>query len=171
MRTIANEVKTQYFKIGKLLRRWFAQIFHFENINSFISPRGFFVSFFVLLLLAGVAKARVPIDRCALAATARPDRGCGLARRPEPCSIGGSHKCFPSSNSSGCRPKLRASSPRRAQAFIASRGPERDSVSGVPRQVVDAFYQIRFGHLELEPDTLEAINDGLDALELRLKSP
>ena len=60
MRTIANEVKSQYMKMGSRLRKWFARIFHFENINSFISPRGFFVSFFVLLLFAGVAKVVVP---------------------------------------------------------------------------------------------------------------
>ena len=48
MRTIAKEMKDQYMKMGKRLRKWFARIFHFENISSFISVRGFFVSFFVL---------------------------------------------------------------------------------------------------------------------------
>ena len=60
---------------------------------------------------------------------------------------------------------------RRAQEFISARGPQSDSVSDVPREVVDAFYRIRFGHLQLEPESLEAINNRLDALELRLKSP
>ena len=60
---------------------------------------------------------------------------------------------------------------RRAQDFIAAQGPQSDSVADVPREVVDAFYRIRFGHLQLEPESLEAINSRLDALELQLKSP
>ena len=60
---------------------------------------------------------------------------------------------------------------RRAQDIHLRAGPESDPVSGVPRDVVDAFYRVRFGHLQLEPETLETINNGLDALELRLKSP
>ena len=58
----------------------------------------------------------------------------------------------------------------RAQKFLSARGAESNSVSGVPREVVDAFYQVRFGHLQLEPESLETIDDRLDALEMRLKS-
>ena len=38
-------------------------------------------------------------------------------------------------------------------------------------EVVEAFYRIRFGHLQLKPESLEAINGRLDALEMRLKGP
>jgi hypothetical protein len=40
----------------------------------------------------------------------------------------------------------------------------------VPQQVVDAFYRVRFGHLELEPASLQNLNDRLDALEASLAS-
>ncbi len=36
--------------------------------------------------------------------------------------------------------------------------------------MVNAFYQIRFGHLLLEPESLETIDNQIDALELSLKS-
>jgi hypothetical protein len=44
-------------------------------------------------------------------------------------------------------------------------------MADVPRQVVDAFYRVRFGHLEIEPDSLKQLDARLDALETSLKSP
>ena len=35
-------------------------------------------------------------------------------------------------------------------SFLAGRGPTTQPVADVPQQVVDAFYRVRFGHLELE---------------------
>ena len=59
----------------------------------------------------------------------------------------------------------------RAQKVLSAQGQQSDSVADVPREVVDAYYRIRFGHLQLEPESLEAINGRLDALEMRLKAP
>ena len=59
----------------------------------------------------------------------------------------------------------------RAHKFLTAQGPQSDPVANVPREVVEAFYRIRFGHFQLEPDYLDALNGRLDALELRLKSP
>jgi protein-glutamine gamma-glutamyltransferase len=170
MRTIANEVKRQYMKMGARLRQWFARIFHFENVNSFISPRGFFVSFFVLLLLVGVGKVLARLTqhllrslRGAVADSASLSPSTLFYRRLAQMLSEVELKRLPS--------ETQGEFARRAQVFISAGGPQSDSVATVPHEVVDAFYRIRFGHLPLEPEVLETINDRLDALELRLKSP
>jgi protein-glutamine gamma-glutamyltransferase len=170
MRTIANEVKSQYMKLGSRLRKWFGRIFHFENINSFISPRGFFVTFFVLLLFVGVAKVVFRLTqpllrslRGAVADSASLSPGTLFYRRLAQMLSEVELERLPS--------ETQGEFARRAQVFISAGGPQSDLVSSVPREVVDAFYRIRFGHLQLEPEILEAINNRLDALELRLKSP
>ncbi len=69
------------------------------------------------------------------------------------------------------RRRPRASSRVRAHKFLTGQGPLTQPVADVPRQVVDAFYRVRFGHLELEPASLEELDARLDALETSLKSP
>jgi hypothetical protein len=169
MRTIASEIKTRFANMGLQLRKWFARIFRFEDINSFISPRGFFVSFFVLLLLAGVAKLasnwvrrmvrslRGPIPDSALLIS-----GTLFYRRLTQMLAEAKLERLPTETQSEFA--------GRAQKVISARGEENNSVSGIPGEVVDAFYQVRFGHLHLQPNSLETIDDRLDALEMRLKS-
>jgi hypothetical protein len=41
-------------------------------------------------------------------------------------------------------------------------------VAQVPQQIVEAFYRVRFGHLELEPASLQELDARLDALEASL---
>jgi hypothetical protein len=168
MRTIASEIKTRFVNMGAQLRRWFARIFHFENIESFISPRGFFVSFFVLLLLAGAVKVgsdwfrrmvrslRGPIPDSALLVS-----GTLFYRRLTEMLAELELERLPTETQSEFA--------NRAQEFLSARGAEGNSVSDIPREVVDAFYQVRFGHLQLEPESLETIDNRLDALETRLK--
>ncbi len=168
MRTIASEIKTRFVNLGAQLRRWFANIFHFENIESFISPRGFFVSFFVLLLLAGAVKVgsdwfrrmvrslRGPIPDSALLIS-----GTLFYRRLTEMLAELELKRLPTETQSEFA--------NRAQQYLSARGAEDNSVSDIPREVVDAFYQVRFGHLQLEPESLETIDNQLDALETRLK--
>jgi hypothetical protein len=57
----------------------------------------------------------------------------------------------------------------RAGRFLTGQGPATQSVAEVPQQVVDAFYRVRFGHLELEPASLQELDARLDALEASLK--
>jgi hypothetical protein len=59
---------------------------------------------------------------------------------------------------------------RRARTFLTSRGSATQTVCGVPQEVVDAFYRVRFGHLELEPAHLAELNTQLDSLESSLKN-
>jgi hypothetical protein len=44
-------------------------------------------------------------------------------------------------------------------------------VAEVPRKVVDAFYRVRFGHLDLDPKTLEELEQSLDSLQKYLNTP
>ena len=172
MRTIAKEIKDQYLKMGSRIRRWFARIFHFENVSSFISVRGFFVSFLIGLFLVGAGKARVPVDAAPVALAARSEPWTRVLMQPGTLfyrrlaqMLGGARA------RAGTERKPRANSPSAPRKFISAGGPQSESVADVPGEVVDAFYRIRFGHLQLEPESLEAINSRLDALELRLKSP
>ena len=48
----------------------------------------------------------------------------------------------------------------RAHKFLTGQGRSRRPVADVPQQVVDAFYRVRFGHLELEPGSLEELDAG-----------
>jgi hypothetical protein len=57
----------------------------------------------------------------------------------------------------------------RAYKFLIGQGPSTQPVADVPQQVVDAFYRVRFGHLELEPALLDELDLRLDALEASLK--
>ena len=146
MRTIANEVKTQYVNMRSQFRNWFAKIFHFENIDSFISPRGFFVSFFVLLLLAGVAKGFYRLSlrllrslRGPIADAASFSPGTLFYRRLTQVLAQIDLERMPN--------ETQGEFARRAQKVLSARGSGSDSVSDIPGDVVNAFYQIRFGHL------------------------
>jgi hypothetical protein len=59
---------------------------------------------------------------------------------------------------------------RRASGFLTGRNTGEEPVADVPPQVVDAFYHIRFGHRDIDPDTLRQLESRLDALEESLKS-
>jgi hypothetical protein len=58
---------------------------------------------------------------------------------------------------------------RRAALFLGTRGPETEPVAEVPGMIVDAFYRVRFGHLELPAQTLHHLEQRLDALDHSLK--
>jgi protein-glutamine gamma-glutamyltransferase len=157
-------------KMGKWLRKWFAGLFHFQDISAFISLRGFFVSFIVLTVAAGLAILlyRLTLRLLAWLRGPTPDAtsltlGTLFYRRLAQMLSEIDLERTPT--------ETQGEFALRAHKFLTAQGPQSDSVSDVPREVVEAFYRIRFGHLQLEPDILEALNGRLDALELRLKSP
>ena len=59
---------------------------------------------------------------------------------------------------------------RRATVFLTARGSNTEAVADVPRLVVDAFYRVRFGHLDLSQPALSQLETRLDALEANLKA-
>lgn len=44
-------------------------------------------------------------------------------------------------------------------------------LEGIPQMVVDAFYQIRFGSITLDPDRLSQMDDRLNVLERQIRQP
>jgi protein-glutamine gamma-glutamyltransferase len=58
---------------------------------------------------------------------------------------------------------------RRATVFLTGRGSGTEDVADVPRLVIDAFYRVRFGQLDLSPDDLKHLETRLDALEASLR--
>ncbi len=170
MRTIAKEIKDQYLKMGSRIRRWFANIFHFENVSSFISVRGFFVSFLIGLFLVGAGKVVFRLMQPLLGWLRGPSPDSG-SLQPGILFYRRLAQMLGELELERAPSETQGEFARRAQEVISAGGPQSESVKDVPGEVVDAFYRIRFGHLQLEPESLEAISNRLDALELRLKSP
>jgi hypothetical protein len=56
----------------------------------------------------------------------------------------------------------------RAGKLLNSQGQPTQALADVPKEVVDAFYRVRFGHLELAPASLAELDSRLDALEASL---
>jgi hypothetical protein len=156
----------EFDKIRTKLRR----LLHFPDARSLISVRGFVVAFVTLLLAAGlgglvykfiqrvVRILRGPDpDGDALSAGAATYRRLallladyGLERPP---------------------PETQEEFARRAGVFLAARGSgDAEAVADVPRAVVEAFYRVRFGHLELSLATVGELEGRVDALEQSLRN-
>jgi hypothetical protein len=170
MRMMIKEVRAQYVKLGQWLRKWFANLFHFRDVSAFISIRGFVVSFVILTLAAGLAQLAFRMGRrffLWMRGTRRDatslTAGIFFYRRLVQMLAAYDLVRSPAETQSEFA--------RRANTFLAGQGPLTQEVADVPRQVVDAFYRVRFGHLELEPASLEELDARLDALEASLKSP
>jgi protein-glutamine gamma-glutamyltransferase len=170
MRTMITEVRTKYRELGGRLRNWLAFLFHFPDFSSFISIRGFAVSFVGLVLLAGVIHSAYRGVRAILARLRGPGTVAGslfagiLFYRRLTQMLGELDlvRAPAETQNEFCL---------RAQKFLSRQGPLTQDVADVPRQVVDAFYRVRFGHLDLEPQSLEELDARLDALEACLKNP
>jgi protein-glutamine gamma-glutamyltransferase len=170
MRTIAREMKERYTDTVKSLKKWFARLFHFPDINSFISIRGFFVVFFVGVLSVGFAKLLLLLIQPML----RRLRGPAL---DDACLSGGTsfYRRFAlilaEIDLERTPTETQGEFALRVYEFLSAQGHQSDSIADVPQEVVDAFYRIRFGHVLLQSESLEALDSRLDALELCLKGP
>jgi hypothetical protein len=169
MRQMSNWVKEKYLEMGKLAQRGFARLFRFENIGAFVSIRGFVVAFLAGCLLAGVGKLSIGLGRWIL----RWFRGPG----DESTSLTAGILFYRRLTQLLSQLELERSPAEtqgefasRAARLLADRGQSEPSVAEVPQQVVEAFYRVRFGHLELEPASLEALDARLDALEASLST-
>ena len=56
----------------------------------------------------------------------------------------------------------------RAGKLLTGQGLPAQAVADVPKEVVDAFYRVRFGHLELPSTSLAELDSRLDELEASL---
>ena len=169
MRSMIEFVKDKWMQVGAWIKKWFTSMFHFQDVTAFISIRGFFVSFFMLTVLAGLvhvvflsAKRLLrwlhgpPVE-----STARP-AGHLFYRRLAQLLAQYDLERTPAETQSEFAV--------RAHKFLIGKGPLTQQMADVPRQVVDAFYRVRFGHLDIEPDSLQELDARLDALEASLKS-
>jgi hypothetical protein len=169
MREIMRLVMEKYIQIGKWIRRWFALLFHFPSVSAFISIRGFVVSFVVLTLLAGAGYVSRQIGIRFLRWLRGPQAdmtsltaGILFYRRLAQLLMHYNLERTPAETQSEFA--------GRASKFLATKGLLADGLAEVPQQVVEAFYRVRFGHLELEPASLDELDRRLDALENRLNS-
>jgi transglutaminase-like putative cysteine protease len=169
MRQMSNWVKEKYLEMGRLAQRGFARLFRFENIGAFISIRGFVVAFLTGCLLVGVGKLSIGLGRWIL----RWFRGPG----DESTSLTAGILFYRRLTLLLSQLELERSPAEtqgefasRASRLLAGRGQTEHSVAEVPQQVVEAFYRVRFGHLELEPASLDELDARLDALEASLST-
>jgi transglutaminase-like putative cysteine protease len=170
MREMIKVVREKWTQVGEWIKTWLTFLFHFRDVTAFVSIRGFIVSFFVLILLAAFAylvfllTKRVlrwlhgpTVDSTSLTA------GILFYRRLVQLLAEYELERTPAETQSEFAV--------RAHKFLIAKGPLTQGMADVPRQVVDAFYRVRFGHLEIEPDSLQQLDARLDALETSLKSP
>ena len=143
-------------------RLW--KLLTFPSIKSFASRRGFVVSFVMLLILLGFARLIAALIRRVY----RWHRG--LESESDLIAIGTAHyrRLAALLARYGLeRPPAETHEEfaRRATLYLAGRGANGEEVSDVPRLVVEAFYQSRFGQLPISDDRLKTIEERLDALE------
>jgi transglutaminase-like putative cysteine protease len=170
IRYTVREVRRGYATLWTWIRGAFARLFNFKNISSFISIRGFFVSFIILSLIALLGRLLAWLVRRLLRLWRGPDdesagltagilfyrrlvqllAACDLERTPA---------------------ETQHEFAVRACRFLATQGGPTQAVADVPQRVVDAFYQVRFGHLDLDPETTNALETKLDLLQSHLPRP
>jgi hypothetical protein len=170
MRQMINWVRDKYLQMGRLMRRGLAALFNFQDISAFISIRGFVVSFIVLSVLAGLVHLSISLGRRVIRWFRGPQddatsltAGILFYRRMAQLLSRLELVRTPS--------ETQGEFAARASRVLAGRGQQEQSVAEVPPQVVEAFYRVRFGHLELEPASLQRLNTQLDALEASLSQP
>jgi transglutaminase-like putative cysteine protease len=169
IRNLVEEARRGFQMIGQALHTTAAGLFGFRDFAAFISVRGFFVSFILLLALAGLVRGILwgwwraiawyrgnREDSASLSASQLFYRrltqllaGLGLERPAAETQ-------FEFAN--------------RASAFLTGRGASTAGVADVPPLVVAAYYSVRFGHSELKPGALERLERRLDALEASLNA-
>jgi hypothetical protein len=169
MRQMVREIQTQYGKLGGWLKKGFKFLFHFPDVSSLISIRGFLVTFIACCLLAGLAHLGIRLARVVVRWLRGPEldttsRSAGLLFYRRLAQLLAEHEL------NRAPAETQSEFARRARTFLTSQGPAAQTVCGVPQQVVDAFYRVRFGQLELEPAYLAELDGQLDSLESSLKN-
>lgn len=172
-RILAREAQNGFRIMGQWLRKESAQVrkwVRFEERVDLFSVRGFVVAFAGCLLIVATARAAIwlaarlihwyrgPIED-ATALT----RGAAHYRRLARLLAGFGLERPPAET-----PEEFA---RRATLYLTGNGSLTEAVAEVPRDVVDAFYRVRFGHLDLPPADIARIEARLDALEATLNAP
>jgi hypothetical protein len=146
------------------------RLFDFKTIGSFISIRGFIVTFImgsllvlVVKLLTWAIRRLVRWWRGPTEDTAALTAGILFYRRLAQLLSG--YELERTAAETQNEFALRAS------RFLTTQGPRIQAAAAVPEKVVRAFYRVRFGHQDLDTDTLLELEQDLDLLQDRLSSP
>jgi hypothetical protein len=169
LRALAVEARAGFQMMGEAVQTVVTDLLHFRNVKSLISIPGFLISFAALLLLVGLIRVGLWLWRWGL----RWYRGAD----PESTSLLAGAVFYRRlahllAEYGLERPpaETQAEFARRATIFLTGRGSSTEALADVPRLVVDAFYRVRFGHLDLTPADLSHLEARLDALEASLRS-
>ncbi|WP_246196458.1 DUF3488 and transglutaminase-like domain-containing protein [Aquisphaera giovannonii] len=167
--TVVKAVREGYATIWAWMKQTFARLFDFKTWGSFISVKGFVVTFLLGTLLVLVGKLAGWLFGKALAWWRGPqDDAAGLTagilfyRRL--AQLLAEYELFRSPAETQGEFALRAS------RFLGGRGIEAQAMASVPSRVVGAFYRVRFGGHELGADTLAELEGELDLLEERMRN-
>ncbi len=168
IRDLWEAAQNGFAVMGDQLKRAFQWLTDFPSPAAFFSVKGFFVSFFVMLVSVGaffivqrlwsllVPRLRGPSDDNAdstgmftiYARLARVLAEYGFERPPAET------------------PQEFA---RRAAELLRHRDDNGSELAEIPKLVVSAFYQARFGGLALGQDVLDQLEQRIDTLEFRLR--
>ena len=163
-------LRENYNKLVALTKKGFAILFRFQDISAFISWRGGIVTFLAGVLLVGIVHLAYRLGRLILRWFRGQDvdstsltAGILFYRRLTQLLAQLELERTPA--------ETQGEFAVRAGKFLTGQGLPAQSVAEVPQEVVDAFYRVRFGHLELDPASLEELDARLDALEASLDQP
>jgi hypothetical protein len=169
IRITIQEVRKAYGQLWNWSKKGFVHLFNFQSISAFISIKGFFVTFIVLSLVAMMGKLAISVgkrlvrwwrgptnDSAGLTAgilfyrrLAQMLAECDLERTPA---------------------ETQNEFALRASRFLTGQGAQTQAVADVPQKIVEAFYRVRFGHRDLDPNTLKDLEENLDLLQSHLST-
>ncbi len=169
IKELAGEARNGFATMAEWAHAALGRLLHFRDIESFVSIRGFFVSFVGLLLLAGLCRAGAWLVRRCFRWLGGADRR-DAARSPGVAFYRRLAQLLAEFGLDRPPAETQHEFARRAAVFLTGRGSSTETVADVPGQVVASFYRVRFGHSELPPGTLKHLEVQLDALEACLRA-
>ncbi len=171
-RALANKARDGFSIMGQWFSRTFTQVrkwLQFEERADLFSFRGFVIAFAGGLILVGAARAMFWVARALIR------RYRGPVEDASALTIGAAQyrrlaRVLSSFGLERPPAETQEEFARRATLFLTGQGSSTEAVADVPRVVVDAFYRVRFGHLDLAPNDVALVEDRLDALEATLSA-
>jgi transglutaminase-like putative cysteine protease len=169
VRQLANEATQGFGVINRFLGRWLGRFFVFQTPGELFSLRGFVVSVSLMLIVLGFLRLFLWILRRVVSRL----RGLGRGATASASDVPFFQRLLALLSRIGLE-RASSETPRefaaRASKVIGERHALLDGLGEVPPQVVEAFYQVRFGHEPLDAETSADLAARLDALEASFHS-
>ena len=168
IRELARNASNGFAMMGKGLREAVDWLLNFNTVGSFFGLRGLIVAILCIGTLAILWRlGRRLISRIVRLVSGRSEDTEAIA-----ASVAFYRRVVILLGEQGLR-RPSAETPRefarRASAFFLGRGDGLESFSELPGLVVESYYRVRFGEIDLGADRLREIDAKLDELEARLK--